>query len=112
MNHSQRDLERLHELLLVREAQQGQVEAFRTLVDAYEQRLLYFIRRILGEEDRSLDVLQEVWLTAIKRLSSLQSAEAFRVWIYRIARDKAVDAVHRPAAGTGGARGRRRVNAR
>ena len=77
MNHSQRDLDRLGELLLVREAQQGQAEAFRTLVDTYEQRLLYFIRRILGEEDRSLDVLQEVWLTAIKRLSSLQSAEAF-----------------------------------
>ena len=93
MNHSYRDLDRLHELLLVREAQQGQAEAFQTLVDAYEQRLLYFIRRILGEEDRSLDVLQDVWLTAINRLSSLRSAEAFRVWLYRIARDKAVDAV-------------------
>ncbi|TXT25578.1 MAG: sigma-70 family RNA polymerase sigma factor [Planctomycetota bacterium] len=93
MNHSHRDLDRLGELLLVRGAQQGQAEAFRTLVDAYEQRLLYFIRRILGEEDRSLDVLQDVWLTVIKRLSSLQSAEAFRVWLYRIARDKAVDAV-------------------
>ncbi len=93
MNDSHRDLDRLGELLLVREAQHGQANAFRTLVDAYEQRLLYFIRRILGEEDRSLDVLQEVWLTAIKRLPSLQSAEAFRVWLYRIARDKAVDAV-------------------
>ena len=93
MNDSHRDLDRLRELLLVREAQQGQAEAFRTLVDAYERRLLYFIRRILGEEDRSLDVLQDVWLTVIKRLSSLQSAEAFRVWLYRIARDKAVDVV-------------------
>ena len=93
MNDSHRDLDRLRELLLVREAQQGQAEAFRTLVDAYERRLLYFIRRILGEEDRSLDVLQDVWLTVIKRLPSLQSAEAFRVWLYRIARDKAVDAV-------------------
>jgi DNA-directed RNA polymerase specialized sigma24 family protein len=76
MNDSHRDLDRLRELLLVREAQQGQAEAFRTLVDAYERRLLYFIRRILGEEDRSLDVLQDVWLTVIKRLSSLQSAES------------------------------------
>ena len=93
MNDSHRDLDRLRELLLVWEAQQGQAEAFRTLIDAYERRLLYFIRRILGEEERSLDVLQDVWLTAIKRLPSLQSAEAFRVWLYRIARDKAVDAV-------------------
>jgi RNA polymerase sigma-70 factor (ECF subfamily) len=37
--------------------------------------------------------VKEVWLTAIKRLPQLRAAEAFRVWLYRIARDKAVDAV-------------------
>lgn len=93
MSQPHQDLDRVQELILVRAAQQGQVDAFRTLVTAYERRLLFFIRRILGEEDRSLDVLQDVWLIAIKKLPSLRAAEAFRVWLYRITRDVAVDAI-------------------
>lgn len=76
-------------------AQTGDRGAFSQLVDAYDRRLLYFVRRILGEEDAAFDVLQTVWLTVHRKLRGLQSANAFRVWLYRIAHDQAVSELRR-----------------
>jgi RNA polymerase sigma-70 factor, ECF subfamily len=91
MDDPRDELERTRELLHVIMAQQGEPEAFRWLVDRYEQRLLYFIRRIVDDGDRALDVLQEVWMTVFRRIATIRAPEAFRVWLYRVARDKAID---------------------
>jgi RNA polymerase sigma-70 factor (ECF subfamily) len=74
----------------VRLAQRGDRAAFLQLVEAYDRRLLYFICRILGEQEAAFDVLQDVWLAVHRRLPSLKAVGAFRVWIYRIAHDTAV----------------------
>ena len=76
-------------------ARRGDAEAFRRLVHAYDQRLLYFVRRFVADTDRALDVLQDVWLTLFRRLPGLRAPEAFRVWLYQIAHDKVVDLVRR-----------------
>jgi RNA polymerase sigma-70 factor (ECF subfamily) len=86
MDDPRDELERTRELLHVVMVQRGEPDAFRWLVDRYEQRLLYFIRRILDDTDGALDVLQEVWMTVFRRIAALKAAEAFRVWLYRIAR--------------------------
>ena len=91
MDDPRDELERTRELLHVVMAQQGEPDAFRWLVDRYEQRLLYFIRRIVDDPDRALDVLQDVWMTVFRRIGGLRAPEAFRVWLYRIAHDKAID---------------------
>ena len=76
-------------------AQQGDRQAFTTLVDLYDRRLLYFVRRILGEADGALDVLQTVWLIVHRKLGTLKSPDAFRVWLYRITHDLAVTELRR-----------------
>ncbi len=91
MDDPRDELERTRELLHVVMAQRGEADAFRWLVDRYEQRLLYFIRRSVADADRALDVLQEVWITVFRRIATLRTPEAFRVWLYRIARDKTID---------------------
>src|SRR5262245_60701986 len=73
----------------------GDADAFRRLVDAYDRRLLYFVRRFIADTDRALDVLQDVWLTLFRRLPGLRAPEAFRVWLYQIAHDKVVDVLRR-----------------
>ena len=78
------------ERLTVLLAQQGDAEALRALVEIYDRRLLYFIRRILGDTEDAFDVVQAVWLTVHRKLRKLKSPEAFRVWVYRIAHDQAV----------------------
>ena len=79
------------EHMTILRAQQGDRDALSKLVDLYDQRLLYFIHRILGESDGALDILQTVWLTVHRKLRTLKSPEAFRVWLYRITHDRAVD---------------------
>src|SRR5262245_12954895 len=87
--------QQIQERLLVLCAQEGNREAFSRLVDLYDRRLLYFIRRILGDTDAALDVLQSVWLIVHRQLRKLRATDAFRVWLYRIAHDQATTELRR-----------------
>jgi len=88
-------LQQIQERLLVLCAQAGNRDAFSRLVDLYDRRLLYFIRRILGETEDALDVLQSVWLSVHRKLGKLKAPDAFRVWLYRIAHDQAITELRR-----------------
>lgn len=90
-----RELQRIQEQLWVLQAQQRDQEAFRSLVDLYGRRLLYYVRRLLAGDDCAVDAVQEVWLTVFRRIGSLQAPEAFRVWLYKIAHDQAVSVLRR-----------------
>ncbi|MCA9066853.1 MAG: sigma-70 family RNA polymerase sigma factor, partial [Planctomycetaceae bacterium] len=87
MNEDQANAEERLKVLL---AQQGDRTAFTWLIETYDRRLLYYIRRILGDSDGALDILQSVWLIVLRKLTQLKSPEAFRVWLYRIAHDQTV----------------------
>jgi RNA polymerase sigma-70 factor (ECF subfamily) len=76
------------ETLLVVLAQQGRVDAFERLMALHERALLYYIRRQAGDIDRALDVSQETWLAVWKSLPRLRSPEAFRPWLYQVARQR------------------------
>jgi RNA polymerase sigma-70 factor (ECF subfamily) len=87
----------LEEIVLVRHAQSGGQAAFEVLVERYDRRLLYYVRRLLGESrlDAALDVMQSTWLQVHRRLHGLKAPEAFRVWLYRIAHDQAMSELRR-----------------
>lgn len=95
MDSLRQQLEEAHEQLLVASAQRGDRAAFHSLTEQYERRLLYFIRRLLGDPSAALDVLQEVWVTVFGRLGGLHNPAAFRTWVYRIAHDRTVDELRR-----------------
>jgi RNA polymerase sigma-70 factor, ECF subfamily len=88
-------LSQAEERACVLRARAGDADAFQRLVDAYDRRLLYFVRRFLPDADRALDVLQDVWLTLFRRLPALRAPEAFRTWLYQIAHDRVVDVLRR-----------------
>jgi hypothetical protein len=48
--------------LLVLRCQRGDPEAFREVVNRWEPRLYYYLRRVLGNDGTVWDVLQETWL--------------------------------------------------
>ena len=96
--------DRLYERVLVLRCQTGDETAFAELVDRYQPRLRYYLRKMLraphqGETADSAvdDTLQEVWLDVFRAIPRLADAEAFRAWLYRIARDRAFRTFrHRP----------------
>ena len=84
--------EQLRDQVLSVRAQMGDNDAFETLVERFHGRLTYYVRRFLEDEERAKDVLQSVWLDVFKQLPDLRHSEAFRVWLYRIAHNKAIRA--------------------
>lgn len=47
---------------------------------------------VLGERDRVDDVTQQVWTAVWQRIGELRDARSWRPWLYRLARNAAVDA--------------------
>jgi RNA polymerase sigma-70 factor (ECF subfamily) len=88
-------LQDAEEALTVSLAQRGDESAFRRIVDLYDRRLLYFVRRMLGETADAPAVVQTIWLQVHRGLRRLESPRAFRVWIYRIAHAAVVDELRR-----------------
>ncbi len=79
----------LHRTLIAR-CQVGDRQAFEALFLRHNPRLGYYLRRMLSRDDIE-DVQQEVWLTVIRRIGRLRSPDAFVVWLYQIARSKALN---------------------
>lgn len=81
-----------HELrTLVARAQSGDPRAFENILVLYQHGLLRFCRSMINSSGEAEDVLQEVYLSAWRQLSTLQSPEALSVWLYRIARHRCID---------------------
>ncbi|MBO4636601.1 MAG: sigma-70 family RNA polymerase sigma factor, partial [Clostridiales bacterium] len=76
---------------LVKRFKGGDEEAF---TDLYErsQRLVYFTcLEILGNGEDAKDALQETYLTAYKKIATLDQENKFPGWIKKIAANKAYD---------------------
>jgi RNA polymerase sigma factor (sigma-70 family) len=79
-----------HSALLVFRYQAGDREALDGIVRIWERPLFYYIRRLVRSEEDSWDVLQNVWLQVIRKISRLRDPAAFAPWLYRIAHNSAV----------------------
>jgi len=82
--------DRLYERVLVLRCQSGDEAAFTELVERYQPRLRYYLRKMLREPQGAEDALQDVWLAVFRAVPRLADAGAFRAWLYRIARDRAL----------------------
>src|SRR5262245_51644963 len=86
------EADRLYERILVLRCQAGDEAAFTELVERYQPRLRYYLRKLLAGVGDADDVLQEVWLDVFRSIARLNAAGAFRAWLYRIAHGPAVKA--------------------
>src|SRR6184192_1136148 len=85
-----RALERqaLHEFddgRLVLEHLSGDPQAFGTLVDRYQTRLLNFVNRTIGDRERAEDLVQEVFIRVFRHIGRFDRSKKFSTWIYTIA---------------------------
>ncbi|MHC4389037.1 MAG: RNA polymerase sigma factor [Planctomycetota bacterium] len=79
---------RLIEELLVLRCQIGDRSAFAELIEQYQAPLRYFVARLLEDPEMAEDILQDTWLTVIRKIHTLRQLETFSAWLYRIARNK------------------------
>jgi RNA polymerase sigma-70 factor (ECF subfamily) len=75
--------------------QAGDRAAFEELVELYQQRLHYFLAKMVGDVHAADDLLQEVWFDVYRGLAKLADPGAFPAWVYRIARHRALRALRK-----------------
>ncbi|HZU39097.1 MAG TPA: RNA polymerase sigma factor [Gemmataceae bacterium] len=73
--------------------QRGRPEAFEALIREMERPLLYYVAKLLHDDERALDVLQETWLRVFRSIHRLEDPRRLRPWLYRIAHGLVVDRI-------------------
>jgi RNA polymerase sigma-70 factor (ECF subfamily) len=80
------------EATLVR-ARAGDEAAFRALTGPFQRELQVHIYRVVGSAQDAEDLLQETLLAAWRGLDQFEGRASVRAWLYRIATNRALDAV-------------------
>ena len=76
---------------LVARVHDGDVDAFRLLVDRHSRSVFQLAYRMTGNEQDAEDVVQETFLRAFRNLKRYESRSQFSTWIYRIAANYSLD---------------------
>lgn len=71
---------------LVRQARSGDLSAFTDLYERWFPRVYDYVMRMARNPDDAADVTQETFMRAMERLDQLREPEAFRGWLFAIAR--------------------------
>jgi len=75
----------------------GEEEAFRVIHDRYRQRLFAYTRQMLASRQDAEEALQDVFVRAYAGLRSSERDLALRAWLYRVAHNRCIDELRRPA---------------
>jgi RNA polymerase sigma-70 factor (ECF subfamily) len=75
--------------LLVLRCQAGDEKAFARLMQEFGEKTLRYLRGLVGDD--ADDVQQEVWLSVYRGIGGLANPGAFRTWLFRTTRHRAVD---------------------
>jgi RNA polymerase sigma-70 factor (ECF subfamily) len=80
---------------LVKKANRGSERAFRTLIERHSGVVHAVVRGILGDRHDAEDVVQEVFIRIYRGLPSYRGDAKLSTWIYRIARNHALNVLGR-----------------
>jgi len=89
------------DLALVARCRDGDLAAFEELYRAHAGRLYSLAMRMLGNAADAEDLLQEIFLSAHRKLESFRGDSALGTWLYRLATNQILDHVRSRAARTG-----------
>jgi len=70
---------------------EGEKEAFELIIRKYQQSLLNYIGRMVGERELALDFTQEVFIKTYSSLKTYQPQYKFSTWLFKIASNFVID---------------------
>ena len=80
------------ERLLLERIQNGDKKAFADLVSDYEKPIYRICYRFFGNEEDSLDTVQEVFIKIYRYIGKFEGKSSLKTWIYRIAANTCITA--------------------
>jgi RNA polymerase sigma-70 factor (ECF subfamily) len=84
----------MNEPALIESARKGDLDAFNTLVVAYQHQVYNLAYRIMGDEASAADATQEAFISAYKHMESFRG-DSFKSWIFRIVTNACYDELRR-----------------
>ena len=79
------------ELAIIERCRRQDFEAFGKLVDAYQNRVFGFVRRMVSNAEEASDITQEVFIRAFQSFHRFDGRCSVRTWLFRIAYNLCVD---------------------
>jgi RNA polymerase sigma-70 factor (ECF subfamily) len=79
------------ELAIVEACRRKDYEAFGKLLDAYQNRVFGFVRRMVPNAEEAADITQEVFIRAFQNFHRFDARSSVRTWLFRIAYNLCVD---------------------
>ena len=80
---------------LVQKCQAGEKDAFQELVCRYHQKIYTVTVALLRNREDALEVAQETFFRAYRKIKGFQGGSSFYTWLYRIAVNLAIDSQRR-----------------
>lgn len=80
---------------LIDRCRRRDMEAFGKLVDAYQNRVYGFVRRMINNAEEAADVTQDVFIRAFQSFDRFDGRSSLRTWLFRIAYNLCIDRARR-----------------
>jgi RNA polymerase sigma-70 factor (ECF subfamily) len=80
---------------LVARAQEGDLDAFETLINRYERRVYALALRMLRHPQDAEDITQQTFLSALENLGGFRGDASFATWLLRIATHAALKVIRK-----------------
>lgn len=84
----------MNEQALITDAQNGNLDAFNTLILHYQDNVFNAALRILGDDDLAADAAQEAFISAFKSIASFRGG-SFKAWLMRTVTNACYDELRR-----------------
>ncbi len=88
---SREHLDHAAEAALIDRCRRQDMDAFGKLVDAYQNRVFGFVKRMVPNAEEAADVTQEVFIRAFQSFGRFDARSSVRTWLFRIAYNLCVD---------------------
>jgi RNA polymerase sigma-70 factor (ECF subfamily) len=81
----------VEEMVFVKNAREGDLEAYDELVKRYQERIYATIYHMTSNHEDANDLAQEAFIKAYQALKSFKGGSSFYTWVYRIAVNKTIN---------------------
>lgn len=83
------------EIIALMQNPRTQEKGVRMMMDAYQSRLYWHIRRIIVDGDLAQDTLQETFIKAYQNFHQFKNDSQLYTWLYRIATNEALQQINK-----------------
>ena len=81
------------EIITMMLEERSREKGLRAMMDAYQSRLYWHIRRLIVDHDLAQDVLQETFIKVYKNFHQFKQDSQLYTWLYRIATNEALQQI-------------------